>query len=131
MYILNLTDTLIYDEIKVIKSQFSEIFIENKCQLQNSEIQFSIAHNHLVQFAPNHSPQMRLPFILKIRHEPGVSNILQVVDICLVAPLSSVKWECGLAHLSRIFSKERSPLKNETLEMFLHLRNNQDLSQSI
>ena len=51
---------------------------------------------------------MRLPFILKIRHEPGVSNILQVVDICLVAPLSSVKCECGLEHLSRIFSKERS-----------------------
>lgn len=75
-----------------------------------TELGNSVPHcpQSLVQFAPNHSPQMRLPFILKIRHEPGVSNILQVVDICLVAPLSSVKCECGLEHLSRIFSKERS-----------------------
>ena len=70
------------------------------------------------------------PIIFKIANELGIRNILHIYEISLVTPLINAESGRVFSFLWRAFSKERSSLKNETLEMLLHVRGDEDFSNS-
>ena len=69
------------------------------------------------------------PTIFNLRLELGVKNALIVAEICLVTPLSNAESEQAFSFLRRNFCKERSSMKNDSMENILRLRDNRDFSK--
>ena len=52
-----------------------------------------------------------------------------VAEVCLVTPLSNAESERDFSFLWRNFSKERSSMKNDSMENILGLQDDKDLSK--
>ena len=59
----------------------------------------------------------------------GITNILHIAEICIAVPLSNAESERNFSFCWRVFNKERSSLKNSTLESLLRLRSDRDFAE--
>ena len=120
---------VIYEEIQVVVKHFESILLTNGCNVNNLKEEFELLHDHIKRFISKSTPEKCWPIIFRIGRDLGIQNMLHVLEICLVAPLSNAESERVFSILWRIFSKERQSLKHETLNMLLHIRSDDDLSK--
>lgn len=122
------TDSL-YEEVKVVVEHFQPLLLASHCQVRNLRSELELVHDHVVKFFAMRSPKLCWPVMFNLSSNLGIANFLQVVEICLVAPLSNAECERAFSFLWRLFSKERQSLKNETLECLIHLRNDNNFAK--
>ena len=120
---------IIYDEIKLIAEHFKQMLIANNCRTNNLKEEFEIMHDHINRYLSKSSPEKCWPIIFRIGHDLGIQNLLHVLELCLVVPLSNAESERVFSLLWRIFSKERQSMKHDTLELLLHVRSDDDQSK--
>ena len=118
----------IYDEVNVVVDHFKPLLVANGCNIDHLREEFEVLHDHIQRYVSKSTPEKCWPNIFKIGRDLGICNLLHVIEICLVVPLSNAESERVFSFLWRIFSKERQSLKHETLEMLLHVRSDNDLS---
>ena len=121
-------DSLIADQ-DVVMQYFNDMFTTNNCNTIDWNQAFEVLHDHVTRFLPNHSPEKCWPIILKIDSDLGITNLLHLIEICLVMPLANTEAECVFLFLWQVFSKEHQSMKHETLEMLLYLHGGADFQK--
>ena len=86
-------------------------------------------YKHVRSFKSNTKPANCWPAIFNLRSELGVNNALIVAEICLVTPPSNSESKQAFSFLWRNFSKERSSMKNDSMENILCLCDDKDFSK--
>ena len=84
--------------------------------------------DYISKFLKNVKPNDCWSAIFHQRDALGIINLLHVIEISLVTPLANAESERVFSFLWRNFSKERSSLKNKTLENNLIMRGDTDYS---
>ena len=82
---------ILFDELNVIVDHFREMLVNNGCKIAKLKTELDIVHDHIIKFALNHEPVKCWPLIFKLKHELGVRNILHIIELCLVTPLSNAE----------------------------------------
>ena len=118
----------VYSHVKNISERFKAILIPNGCELHILKVDFDIMFDYISKFLKNVKPNDCWSAIFHQRDALSVINLLHVIEISLVTPLANAESERVFSFLWRNFSKERSSLKNKTLENILIMRGATDYS---
>lgn len=120
---------IIYDEVKVIVEHFKPLLLANNCRTGQLKDELEVLYDHINRYVSKSSAEKCWPIIFRIGNDLGIRNLLHILELCLVTPLSNAESERVFSLLWRIFSKERQSLKNDTLELLLHIRSDDDQSK--
>ena len=113
----------VYSHVKNISEHFKAILIPNGCELHILKVEFDFMFDYINKFLKNVKPNDCWSAIYHQR-----DALLHVIEISLVTPLANAESERVFSFLWRNFSKERSSLKNKTLENILIMRGATDYS---
>ena len=113
--------TVIYHFSSVLNNNYFDC-----CKVKN---EFEMIYKHVCCFKSNTKPANCWPAIFNLRSELGVNNALIVAEICLVTPPSNSESKQTFSFLWRNFSKERSSMKNDSMENIFCLCNDNDFSK--
>ena len=127
-YLFNDIDTL-FEEVQVLADHFKDVLEANGCNLRRLKTELDVVRDYIIKFTSKHTPEKCWAIIFNIKQDLGVTNILQLVEICLVIPLSNAESERVFSFLWRLFCKERTSLSNDSLEMLLRMRNDSNFSK--
>ena len=118
---------IIYDEVFV--DHFKDVLLANNCHIDHWKEELEILFDHINRYVSKSSAEKCWPIIFRIGDNLGIRNLIHILHICLVAPLSNVESERVFSLLWRIFSKERQSLKHDTLEILLYIGLDSDQSK--
>ena len=96
---------------------FKDLLLVNNCHIDHLKKELEILSDHINR----HVPEKCWPINFCIGDDLGIHNLLHILEICLVAPLSNAESERVFSLLWHIFSKEHQSLKRDTLEILLHI----------
>ena len=96
---------------------FKDLLLVNNCHIDHLKKELEILSDDINR----HVPEKCWPIKFCIGDDLGIPNLLHILEICLVAPLSNAESERVFSLLWHIFSKERQSLKRDTLEILLHI----------
>ena len=108
---------------------FKDLLLANNCRIDNLKEELEILFDHFNIYVSKSSAEKCSPIIFRIGDDLGIRNLLYILEICLVAPLSNSESERVLSLLWCITSKERQSLKHDTLQLLLHIWSDNDQSK--
>ena len=91
---------------------FKDVLLANNCHIDH--LKEELLFDHINRYVSKSSAEKCWPIIFRIGDNLGIRNLIHILHICLVAPLSNVESERVFSLLWRIFSKERQSLKHDT-----------------
>ena len=115
-------DDIIVANMRVIVEKFHRQLVANGCDIDHLEDELQTALAHVSEFLENVSPSNAWKVLFEKKMSLGLSNLLHVVELCIVIPLGNAEVERIFSLLWRIFCKERSSLSNKVQEDLLRLR---------
>ena len=121
-------DSLIMD-LGVVKLHFNDMLTATNCNTVNLNQEFEVLHDHVTRFLSRPSPEKCWPIVFKIGSDLGITNLLHLIEICLVMLLANAKAERLFSFLWQVFSKEHQSMKHDTLEMLLYLHGDADFQK--
>ena len=78
--------------------------------------------DYVVRNCNGMSPNKVWPYLFNVKSTVRLANILHIAEICIASPLANAESERVFTFLWRLFSKERTLLKNDILKNLLQLR---------
>ena len=90
------------------------VLLANGCNMTHLKEEFELLHDHIKRYVSKVSTEKCWPIIFQIGADLGIHNLLHILEICLVIPLSNAESERVYSFLWHIFSKERQPLEHNT-----------------
>ena len=92
-------------DLDVVKQHFNDMLTANNCNTVNLNHELEVLHDHVTRFLPYHSPEKCWSIIFKIGSDLGITNLLDLIEICLVMPLAKAEAERVFSFLWQFFSK--------------------------
>ena len=116
-----LESDIVYDEVKVAVDYFEWSLLANNCNLNFLKEEFEILQDHVKRYVSKCLSKKCWPIIFWIGQELGIGNLLHIIEICLIAPLSNAESKRVFSFLWHIPSDadQSKDWYGGTLEMFL------------
>ena len=96
---------IIYDEVKVIVDHFEDVLLTNNCHIDHLKEELEILFDHINRYVSKSSAEKCWPIIFRIGDNLGICNLIHILDICLVAPLSNAESDSLLTFEAYFFKR--------------------------
>ena len=110
------------NDVKVIVEYFKDLLLINNCHIDQLKEELEILIDHIDRYASKSSAEKCWTIIFHIGDDLRICNLLHILEICLLTHLSNAASGRVFSLMPHIFSKECQSLKQDTLELFLHIR---------
>ena len=114
----------VYSSVSVIEQHFSSLLKVNDCDVMKLRQQFSCLFSHVTTFLSKSTNEQIWQQLFVLGRELAITDILHIMEICIVLPVSSADIERVFSSFAKTVSKERQSLKTATLENILVVRHN-------